>query len=283
MPDPSRLRRAALRRDRSASDTESPDPSTTGEHHDVPGAPRHARQLRGRTVLGDFLRPSRAQAIIAVVLFFTSLLVVMGVKASSSQSTFSTMRRADLIQMLDTLNAESRRLEGEIRELQSTKQRLESGADSAKVAEAEAAKRLSQLQILAGTVPAAGPGIRLVIIDPKGKVGPELVLDAVEEMRDAGAEVIEINDSVRVVASTWFARSANGGVVAGGVELTSPITIEVIGDPATLEAGARFRGGLVSEVQSEAIGGQVLITQLDDLRIDSLHEPTAFQFAEPVR
>lgn len=278
MPDDSRLRRAALRRDRSAASTQPPE-ATAGQA----SPPRHARKVRWRRVLADFLRPSRAQALIAVVLFFTSLIVVMGVKASSSQSTFSTMRRADLIQMLDTLNAESRRLEAEIRELTSTKQRLESGADSAKVAEAEAQKRLSQLQILSGTVPAVGPGIRMTIIDPRGKVGPELVLDAVEEMRDAGAEVIEINDSVRVVASTWFGRSANGRVVASGVELSSPITLEVIGDPPTLEAGARFRGGLVSEVQSDAVGGQVLISTLDEVRIDSVHEPAAFQFAEPVR
>ena len=66
------------------------------------------------------------------------------------------------------------------------------------------------LGILAGTVPATGPGVTITIDDPDGAVTRPTLLDGVEELRDAGAEAIEINDSVRVVASTSFTDGDGG-------------------------------------------------------------------------
>ena len=105
-------------------------------------------------------------------------------------------------------------------------------------------------------------------------------LDAVEEMRDAGAEVIEVNNTVRVVASTWFAMN-DDGVVIDGKPVSTPITIEVIGDPHSLEEAARFRGGIVSEITGPRIGGQDQLEQLSRVVIESLHTPRENQYAQP--
>ena len=67
------------------------------------------------------------------------------------------------------------------------------------------------LRILTGTVAATGPGVTLTIDDPDGSVTAATLLDGVEELRDAGAEAIEINDSVRVVASTCVHRRGRRG------------------------------------------------------------------------
>ncbi len=107
-----------------------------------------------------------------------------------------------------------------------------------------------------------------------------MLLDAVEEMRDAGAEVIEVNDTIRVVASTWFGTDANG-LVIDGKPVGRPITFEVIGDPHSLEEGARFRGGLVSEITGPGIGGQVQIDQADRVLVESLHAAREPQYAQP--
>lgn len=267
------LKRSRRRQERRADDL-PPEETPTTVIPAVTDGPRTSVWL-------DFLRPSRSQAVIAVILFVTGLLVVMGVSAGRREADFSTMRRADLVSMLDTLNADARKLQAEIADLTTTKNRLESGVDSAKVANDEARKRLDTMEILAGAKPAAGPGIRITISDPKGKVGPELVLDAIEELRDAGAEVIQLNGSVRVAVDTWFGRDSSGRLVASGQVLTMPLTIEAIGDPATLEAGARFRGGLVSEVQNEAVGGSATIVTLDRVLIESVVTPKAPAYARP--
>lgn len=247
--------------------------------------PGRVRELRSQypawdRLLHDFLRPSTGQAIMAVVLFLVGLLVVMQVRAKNADDSLSTMRRTDLVQLLDQLNAEQARLGQESSRLERTREQLVSGADARRVAEAEDRKRRDELAILAGTAPAKGPGVRVTIVDPQGKVGPDLLLDAVEELRDAGAEAIEINDQVRVVAQTWFSEQ-DGSLVVDGLPVRAPITLDVVGEPHALEEGARFRGGLVSQVQADQVGGRVLISRLDVVQISSLHHVTTPQWARP--
>ncbi|HEY5980889.1 MAG TPA: DUF881 domain-containing protein [Microlunatus sp.] len=246
-------------------------PETPVEPKPVTGASRLWRALA---------HPGRGQVIAAVILFVVGVGGAMQIRLNAADDAYTNARREDLIQILDGLGAESRRLESEIAELQQTKTTLQSGADSRRVAQEESEQRLDELSILAGTVPAEGPGISMRISDPDRKVTASELLDAVQEMRDAGAEVIEFNDQVRVVASTWFG-SDGTTLIVDGQRLQRPITMEAIGDPHSLEEAARFRGGLVSEITGPRIGGTVSIERRDDLAIRSLHSPAENQYARP--
>ena len=244
--------------------------------------PRRATPRRPPgALLKAFFRPSRGQFAVGVALFLTALIVVVTLRSQANQPEFANVRQADLIQLLDNVTAETRRLEDEVRDLEQARSELLSGADRDEAARAEAARRLEEAQIVAGTVPVSGPGVRIEIDDPQGRVSAELLLDAVEELRDAGAEVIELNDTVRLVMRSWFGTDQAGMLTADGVTLEAPYLIEAIGDPATLEAGARFRGGLVSEVEGERVGGRVTITQEESVAIDSVADPGENEFARP--
>jgi uncharacterized protein YlxW (UPF0749 family) len=233
-----------------------------------------------RRFLTLLTRPGRGQILAAVMLFLVGMAAVMQVRINTADDAYTTARREDLILLLDGLGSESRRLEREIADLERTRTGLQSGADSQRVAREETQKRVAELSILAGTAPAEGPGIVMRIVDPKHLVDGNVLLDAMEEMRDAGAEVIEINDTVRVVASTWFGTDSRGLVVDGTV-IADPIVVEVIGEPHALEEAARFRGGIVSEITGPQIGGQVQIDQVDRVVVESLHRPTPNQYAQP--
>lgn len=232
-------------------------------------------------LLKAFLRPSRGQFAAGVALFLTALIVVVTLRSQANQPEFANVRQADLIQLLDNVTGETRRLEDEVRELEQARTELLSGADRDEAAREAAARRLEEAQIIAGTVPVTGPGVRIEIDDPQNRVSAELLLDAVEELRDAGAEVIELNDTVRLVMRSWFGTDESGMLTADGVTLEAPYLIEAIGEPATLEAGARFRGGLVSEIEGERVGGRVVITQEDSIAIDSVAAPGENEFARP--
>ncbi len=261
-----------------------PEPGSAGPRRELsrtaggrPAEAEHSAPTRLRSAL---LRPGRGQIIAAVILFVVGLGAVTQVRISTADDAYANARREDLIQILDGLGAQSRRLEAEIAELERTKSELQSGADSQEVARAETERRLAQLAILAGTAPAAGPGVRLRISDPAAKVTGDVLLDAVEELRDAGAEVIEINDQYRVVASSWFG-GRDSALTVDGRSIARPITIEVIGDPHSLEEAASFRGGLVSEITGPRIGGRVDIQRIARLGIDSLHTAPGNQYARP--
>lgn len=164
-----------------------------------PDAPDGWQRLR-RAI---FAKPGPSQFLVALLACLLAVGVVMQVRARGGDEQYRTARRTDLIQLIDGLSEESRRLESEIAELERTRSELQSGDDARRVAREQAQSRLDSLSVLAGTAPATGPGIRITITDPERKVGSAILLDAVEEMRDAGAEVMEFNDMVRVTASSW--------------------------------------------------------------------------------
>ena len=265
---------------------EHPTAATADEASPTPPSPKlteddvdEPRSTRAR-LRASLLHPGRGQVLAAIILFIVGAAGVMQFRITTTDETYASARREDLIQLLDGLSAESRRLEGEIAQLDETRSDLRSGADTQRVARAEAERHLAELSILAGTAPAEGRGIRMRIADPNSAVDARVLLDAVEEMRDAGAEVIEVNNTIRVVASTWFG-SDTRGLVIDGKPVSRPITLEIIGEPHDLEEAARFRGGIISEITGPKIGGQVQLEQVDRVVIESLHASRENQYARP--
>ena len=238
-----------------------------------------APQSVWRRMASDLVRPSRSQLLVAVILLLSGLAVTMQLAGPSDQR-YTTLRQDELVAMLDDVTAESRRLEAEVADLEGTRQRLQSGADASAVARDEALRRLDALELLGGTAPAWGPGIRVTIVDPEGRLTPEIMLNTIEELRDAGAEVMEIDDRIRLVTNSWVGGSA-GQLEVDGVPLGDSIIIEVIGAPDTLAEATRFRGGLVSTIEGERVGGTARVAEMDELRIDSVITPEEPRFARP--
>lgn len=234
-----------------------------------------------RRLLSDFLRPSRSQLVLALLLGIVAFGLVWQVRDVGG-ADYASARQEDLVQLVDGLDAEEARLNAELAELENTKRELESGRDSAEVARAEAERRREILAILAGTAPAQGPGIRITITDPNQNVTASTLIDGLQEMRDAGGEVMEFNDSVRVTASTWVANRGSG-IVVDDKPVDRPIVLEVIGDPQTLEEAVRFRGGLASQITAEKVGGTITVERSDQIRIDSVVAAPKPSFARPTR
>lgn len=222
------------------------------------------------------LRPSRSGVVVAL------LAVLLGIAMSTQihqtrEQGLESLRQEELVAVLDTVTQRSGRLDQEIAQLTLERQRLEQSAGGP-AAQAAAQARVDALGILSGTVPATGPGIRLVITDPQGTVGASTLLDAIQELRDAGAEAMQIG-TVRVVASTHLTEDAAGAVSADGVALTGPITLIAIGDPQTLASAVAIPGGVVESIRG--VGASVTVTQETSVQVDSLHAPSAPRYARP--
>lgn len=156
-------------------------------------------------------------------------------------------------------------LEAEIRERTAL-------ADDLRRANAELSAQIAQLQgeaastddpelfaqlqrdaVPAGVVPVVGPGLRVVLTDgdpADGTVpddGSALVLDndlqiLVNGLWAAGAEAVAINGER--LTSTTAIRSAGAAVLVDSTALSSPYTVEAIGDAATMQTRlARLSAG----------------------------------------
>ena len=76
-------------------------------------------------------KPSRGQAIVAVVLALVACMAVVQVRVNRADDGYQNARREDLIAILDGLGQNTRRLESEIAELEERKNSLSSSADKA--------------------------------------------------------------------------------------------------------------------------------------------------------
>jgi len=190
-----------------------------------------------------------AQIIIGICAFGLGLAFVAVVQDNGSDVNLNSATTAELVQILDSVTAERDRLQAEIADLQTTRDQLQSGQTAQAVQDAKT--RAEQFAILAGTAKVSGPGIVVTVQDNQSAIDSSTLLDAIQELRDAGAESIQIGN-VRVIASTWFADVLTGVSVSGST-LTSPYRIKAIGNPQTLQTALRIPGGFLESVK--ALGG----------------------------
>jgi uncharacterized protein YlxW (UPF0749 family) len=258
-------------------DTNGPDASSG----DVPTAGTQQRRPRSgmERLRRAFLAPSRGQAVVAVLVGVLAFAAVTQVRITGDDDTYAGLREAELIQALNGLQAASRQAEREASELEATRTRLRSSSQRRTTALEQARKELNTLGVLAGTIPATGPGVRVTVEDPGGELSLTHLLDGVEELRNAGVEAIELNDRVRVIAQTAFEDDPDG-LRVDGVLLKAPYVIDAIGNPETLSGALRFEGGFTDDVQDD--GGNVKIKEADRIEVSVTRPRKEPRYAEPV-
>jgi uncharacterized protein YlxW (UPF0749 family) len=224
-------------------------------------------------------RLSRAQLTVALLLFVLGLGLAIQVRSTSDTGgALRGARQEDLVRILTELDNRSQRLEDEKRGLESQRNDLETSSNQAAEALRQTRLKAQQLGVLAGTVPARGPGITLTIKDPHGAVQADSLLDTLQELRAAGAEAIQINN-VRVVADTYFTDGTDGtdGVRIDGQKVAQPYEFKVIGNPPDLEPALNIPGGVVQTLEKEQATADVVRSQ--KIVVDALRPPEQPDYA----
>ncbi len=225
----------------------------------------------------NIFKPSVSQVVVAILLGGLAFAITLQIKQSDT-TDYSGVRGDELVELLKSLDSANERLGTQIVDLTATRNDLLSSTKRSDEAEKQAKERAEQLGILAGTSGATGPGIRLVIADPERAIDAPSLLDAVQELRDAGAEAIVINGVARVVAQTYFLDEEDA-VRVGGLEVKRPFMIEAIGDPSTMAEAVRIRGGLVDRISNR--GASAVISTLDKITITALADVKSPEYARP--
>ncbi len=222
-------------------------------------------------------RSGRNQLVIGALCAVLGFAVVVQVR-QTSETNLSGLSQAELVRIADAAGERADALSREVDDLEAERSALESGSDT-RAAALAAAERNAQVQgILAGRLPAVGPGVVVTVADPDGRVRPSTLLNLLEELRNAGAEAVSLND-VRVVASTAFTGSA-GRVAVDGRLLDAPYVWSVIGDPTTMATALEIPGGASAAVRRD--GGEVTVTQVAQVDVTATTTPPEPRYATPV-
>jgi uncharacterized protein YlxW (UPF0749 family) len=270
-------------------------PDSAGSHeaeqegqHELPPdeSPQRIGDLQPAGVEG-VLRRGRSQLVFGALGVLLCILlgvaIVTQVRQNDSGDSLETARPADLLVLLDSLQQREAALNTEVADLQRTLAALQASGSSDQAAIENAQARLAALSILIGTVSATGPGVTLTIDDAAVGVAPETMLDVINELRNAGAEAMEIRGgpaSVRVGVDTWVV-GRPGALEIDGQTLNPPYTVVAIGDPPTLAAAMNIPGGAMDSV--ERVGGTMVVQQSDRVDVTALRQPKARQYAQPVK
>lgn len=225
----------------------------------------------------ELLRPNLSQVVVALLIGGLAFAITVQVNDAGTDD-FSGVRGEELVELLKSLDVANERLSTQIDDLTTTRDGLRSSTRRSERAEKQAKLRAEQLAILAGTAGTTGTGIELTINDPDEQIDAPALLDAIEELRDAGAEAIVINGVARVVAQTYFL-DADGQIRVAGREIKRPYRIEAIGDSADLAEAVRFRGGLIDRVANR--GGSASVTQKKKVTITALADVKSPEYARP--
>lgn len=256
--------------------------TVTGEHSSGGSDPQPpARRPEGRKAprWRALLVPrlTNTQLIVFVLCAALGFGVVVQVRQTNDDA-LAGMRQDDLVRLLDELTRRNTDLADEQQQLRADLAELRSSSTSREAAAAAAAEQARVQGVLAGTLPVRGPGIRLTIKDPQGGVRAQTLVTILEELRNAGAESVELSGQ-RITASSWILDDDVEGVVVDGVTLSPPYEWVAIGDPETMAVALGIPGGALAAVRNA--GGEADVDEVEELEITSVRPLEEPEHASP--
>ena len=191
------------------------------------------------------MRDPRSQVTLAAVAAILGLLVVVQLRGQTGGSELQSKSAQDLTTIVANQNTENDRLRSEVSTLQNQLAELRADRANGATSVGQLESDLGRIRAWTGLDPIAGRGVEITI---NGGVDAAAVDDLLNELRNAGAEAIAIED-IRVVARTAVS-GVPGSLDVDGFLLRDPFTVRAIGRPETLVGSLTRVGGIIAQLSA---------------------------------
>ncbi|MFI2487592.1 DUF881 domain-containing protein [Promicromonospora kroppenstedtii] len=263
--------------ERPAAEPEQPDDDAPVPDAGPAEAP--AEPPSGWRRVGRLLRPRGTRSELLTGLLCLALGFALAVQVGQSTGDqLSSLRQDELVRLLDEVTQRADQLDAEVGDLEAIRDDLQSEDGRDQAARDLAEQRAEQEGILSGRLPAQGPGVQIRVTDGAKPLEAQALFNLLEELRNAGAEAIQVNGK-RLVTTSYFVDSG-GGVVLDGGAIASPYEWTAIGDPDTIDRALEIPGGALPRIREE--GGEATTTRSDQVEVDAVRIPGRPEHAEPV-
>ena len=216
------------------------------------------------------MRTRRNQLSIAAVALILGLLVVLQLRAQSAASGLESLTAQELTQLVanvntrnDQLRAEVASTERELADHESATNRGDSSADQLR-------RDLARVRAWTGLDPVTGPGVRISVSGPIDGSG---IQDLLNELRNAGAEALAVDD-VRVVQGTVVA-GRPGALSVLNTSLGDAFEITAVGNPTGLTGSLTRSGGIVAQLGATFPDAQLTVVPVDLLALPATTQDLA--------
>lgn len=242
-------------------------------------------QVRKRSNAKRNLDTSAIRAKIASSVMIAVMCALLGfgymTQINSSQATYETMSESELVRLINETSIQAQNFEQRKNELSSQLSSLKAAADQREQAQRIAKQNEEANGLISGRLAARGKGVTVTISKgSKQHIDAASMFTLIEELRNAGAEVISIDD-VRVVTSTAIWDDGDNGLLCDGVRLEAPYTVRAIGNPGDLQNAVNIAGGIGSRLKV-MYGASVSVKQSDDVHINAVRQSSTYTYAKTV-
>ncbi len=222
-------------------------------------------------------RATKAQLLAALLTALLGFALVVQVQQNRS-TDLSGLSQQELVRILDEVTQRTDDLEQQAVDLRAQRAELVTGTDTERAAQEAAAARAEVQGILAGRLPAEGPGVVITLRENGTRLSATQLVDVLESLRNAGAEAIQLGDR-RLTASSYIIDTETGVEVDGHL-LEAPYRWLAIGDPDTLKPALEMPGGAMAAIRNE--GATTDVRSQDTITVDAIRSVATPRFATPV-
>lgn len=234
--------------------------------------------------------------VVAIIAFILCFLITLQIR-TISQSNSDILRLKNENELRDEINEWKDLYDTATYRIQDLEKRITDYMNDASDNDETIARLnrdIQDLKALAGTEAMQGSGIVVTLDDTRainkiavdaGYYDPNVyvihdsdILLVINELRVARAEAISVNGQ-RITASSTI-RCVGPVIQINGIRLTAPFKISAIGDPDTLSATLKLRGGIIDMIEQADI--DVIIEKMDSIQVPKSEEVIKYKYATPV-
>ncbi len=222
------------------------------------------------------MKSRSAQLSLTIICFILGLLLVAQFRIQRmTDSSLLSGSSADQLVIISNLVENNTHLREEMETLEeqlNEYQRATGGAVLETLVE-----ELNKVRIINGLVEVSGAGIEVSLDGPIGVLD---VQDLINELRNAGAEALTINEE-RLTLYSAIAGAEDRGMTINGVKLSRPYVLQAIGQPGTMETAVLRSGGLIDTLERSYDGLAASVIKRERMTLPVYRGDIEFVYASP--
>jgi uncharacterized protein YlxW (UPF0749 family) len=204
----------------------------------------------------------RNSLTIAAVAVILGVLVVVQIRSQQDTNGLEALSAPELTVLVANLNTRNDQLRTEIATLDQEARALAAGQSRGETSLGQLQLDLARVRAWAGLTGVTGPGVRITVTGP---IAGSAIEDLLNELRNAGAEALAVDD-VRLVAGDVVA-GAQGELSVQNSALDDPFEIAAIGNAETLIGTLTRSGGIIAQLAATYPEAQLTATPVTNLQL----------------
>jgi len=217
-----------------------------------------------------------AQLSLFGVTVLIGILLVGQLRSQARPVEITNLPAQDLSELIDTLGARNRELRTGLADLRETLREYRVAGSQGQSALEVSREDLRRITAFGGLAAVQGQGL---VLDITGSLDAIALNDLVNELRNAGAEAIAVDD-VRITHRSVAVQGPRG-LIIDGVEIGESFTIRAIGSPDGLLAAMERPGGIIAQLE-QFIDATIVASQSDAIRVPATASSLAPTVAQAV-